>query len=162
MPDDTHATGSHAWPALTLPVRLIRHEQRWRYASSCAAGYGMARLVVWQASTGYIAAVTDLGIGASVTNSAEDIWSALVAEHGEPLVLLEHYLGEDTLDPDGEHFDQIYVRNGLPEWRRIWPTPDNHPQHDEFQRWAVQLHDLGTMPTTLTQGGHADAPAVTE
>lgn len=145
------------WPALTPPARLIRCEQRWRYASSCGAGYGVARLLVWQAPAGHVAAVTDLGIGASVTNSAEHIWSALVAEYGQPLVLLEHYLGEDTLDLDGEHLDQVFVRNGQPAWRRIWPTSDSHPQHDEFQRWALVLHDMGTTPATLTQ---ADTPTV--
>lgn len=132
------------WLALTLPVQLIRCEQRWRYASSCAAGFGEARLLVWQAPAGHVAAVTELGIGASVTNSAGHIWSALVAEYGQPLVLLEHWLAEDSHLGDGEHVDQVRVRNGQPEWRRIWPTPPSNPQHQEFERWIQPLHELRT------------------
>lgn len=131
------------WPALAAPIEVVRTEQQWRYASSCAAGYGAARLLVWRAEVGHIAAVTELGIGASVTNSAEHIWTALVREYGEPLVLLEHYLGTDTLDLDGEHLDQVYVHGQRPDWRRIWPVPTENPDHARFRQWMRSLVSAG-------------------
>lgn len=59
-------------------------------------------------------------------------------------MLLEHYLAEDSHLQDGEHVDQVRVRGGEPEWRRIWPTPPSNPQHQEFERWIHPLHELST------------------
>lgn len=154
----THAS----WPTLTSPVELIRHEARWRYASSCVAGGGVARLLVWRSYagladdtvTGHVAAVTELGIGVSVTNSAEHIWASLVAEYGEPMVLLEHYLGDDTLNPDGERIDQVYVQRGQPDWRRLWPTPASHSDHHRFREFLYALTEMGD-PPTIGQGERA-------
>lgn len=128
------------WPAMTHPVELIRDEDRWPYDTSVGAGYGIARLLVWTMPIGHVAAVTDLGNGASITNSAEHIWAALADQYGEPLVLLEHYWAEGGVE---EHVDQVAVLDGQPRWRRIWPTPPSNPQHDELRQWIAPLHELG-------------------
>jgi hypothetical protein len=31
---------------------------------------------------------------------------------------------------------EVQVRKGLPEWRRIWPTPPDHPRHQEVEHWT--------------------------
>jgi hypothetical protein len=101
-------------------------------------GAGYAHLRVWAADSGHVAIVTETGLGASTTNSAEHIWLALVEQYGHPLVLLEHYPAAETLG--GESLDQVHVRDWQPAWRRIWPTPPENPGHEEFERW---MHDHG-------------------
>jgi hypothetical protein len=132
---------STPWPELTEPLEVVQAEIRWRYSSSCAAGYGEAQLVVWRAEAGHIAVVTELGIGASITNSVEHIWRALVETYGQPLVLLEHWLATTDVS---EHLDQVHVDNGQAEWRRIWPTGPEHPDRDRFTTWVQALREVST------------------
>ena len=175
--DDTEGSGSGAagWPQLIHPVQLVASEHEWIYPSGVAAGSGVARLLAWRMlpsppssrqpsrqrgpgrrgrgpgghSGGHVVAVTDLGVGASITNSAEHLWAVLVVQFGEPLVLLEHYRAQPGLAELGgklgeEHVDQVMVTAEQDvRWRRIWPTAPEHPDHDELTSWVTPLRDLG-------------------
>lgn len=115
---------------------LLTDEPGWQYPSTCAAGSGQARLRVWAScgAPGRIAVVTELGIGASTTNSAEMIWAELASTLPGPLTLIEHWPADRHSD---EHLDQVAVASGHPAWRRIWPVPDTNPSHAEFLRWMT-------------------------
>ncbi|GAA4083005.1 hypothetical protein [Actinomadura miaoliensis] len=139
-------TGDALFPPLPAPDILLLNHPRWWYPSSCAAGYGRARLRVWTATIdgdpAYLAVVTELGEGASVTNSAEHIRAVLDYALDLPLVVLEHYPAEQS-PIDGEHLDQAARIGRDQQWRRIWPTPPTNPNHEVFETWmAVHGRDL--------------------
>ena len=94
-------------PFLPLPpisdaqTALVRDDPAWPYRSACAAGGGIAHLRVWQAGDdGYVAIVTETGLGASTTNSAAEIWAELTIRFPGRLVLLEHWPAGDGDDHD--------------------------------------------------------------
>jgi hypothetical protein len=51
------------------------------------------------------AVVTQVRLGASITNSIEDIWDALRTRWHGDLILLEHYPAAESFPDDGEHLD---------------------------------------------------------
>jgi len=62
---------------------LVADVPFWRYPSGAAAGEGVAHLRVWTTATvpqGHLAAVTETGAAASVTESAGRIWAELARE----------------------------------------------------------------------------------
>jgi hypothetical protein len=84
-----------------------------------------------------LAVVTDVGLGASITNSIEDIWDSLAARLGEPLFLFEHWTAQPAIGEE-EHLDQVVVHGRSPSWRRIWPTPASNTWHAEFETWMAR------------------------
>lgn len=130
------------FPALTVPRELICNDPFWRYPSRCLAGEGVAHLRVWETANGTpgqvggtrLAVVTETGLGASITNSIQDIHAALTNAYGPRIVLLEHWPAGTGADPH-EHLDQAVIINGEPGWRRIWPTPPTNPHHDQYDTW---------------------------
>ena len=114
----------------------------WRYRSSCAAGFGTAHLRAFGDLGTDLVIVSERGIGASVTNSAEHIWAALADAfgngNGDVPVVLEHWPpGEGVTEV--EHLDQLLVIDGTPRWRRIWPVPDTNPNHAENAAWMQAI-----------------------
>lgn len=128
---------------LPLPelAELIRNEPRFRYDSACAAGYGRAHLRVWRCADDdpvqYLAVLTQIDDGASITNSAADIWHALANQYGQQVVVLEHWPDDGDCTP--EHVDQVTLDRGKPTWRRVWPSSEDHPDHVEFTAWAQKI-----------------------
>ncbi|PPJ36464.1 hypothetical protein C5E45_20685 [Nocardia nova] len=114
----------------------------WSYQSSCAAGFGTAHLRVFGDLGTDLVIVSERGIGASVTNSAEHTWAAVANDfgthRGEVPVLLEHWpAGQGATDT--EHLDQLVVIDGAPRWRRIWPVPEANPDHAENAAWTQAI-----------------------
>jgi hypothetical protein len=127
-----------SFPSLPPIGELELDDPFWRYPSGAGTGEGVARLRVWAASggTGHLAVVAELGPGASVTNSIEDIWDALRARWLGGLTLLEHYPAAESFPGDGEHLEQVVIGPGRqPEWRRVWPVPASSPDRDWFAVW---------------------------
>lgn len=131
------------WDLPPLGV-LIADDPWWRYPSPfCAAGDGIAHLRVWDTPAGgHVAVVTEAGLGASVTNSAEGIIGALQARYGHPLTLLEHWPDGETITwpvgaPTvlGEHIDQVHTGLFRPRWRRVWPVHPDNPDYDALAAW---------------------------
>jgi hypothetical protein len=129
------------WP-VSLPCRRSANSSWttpfWRYPSACLAGEGVARLRVWAApsGTGHLAVVTELGLGASITNSIEDIWDDLRARWPDGLTLLEHYPAAESLPDDEDHLDQVVIGPGRePAWRRVWPVSASNPDRDQLAGW---------------------------
>lgn len=126
------------FPDLPPLGQMLVNDPFWRYQSGTAAAGGVAHLRTWATSDNEgrrVAVVTETGLGSSITNSIEHIWSSLVAEApGVETVLLEHWPAEAGAG-EGEHLDQVVVDNGQPQWRRIWPTPESNPLHDSFESW---------------------------
>lgn len=147
MTDIPETRMNPADPFLPLPpvddarAALVCDERAWPYRSACAAGGGIAHLRVWTARNGHVAIVTETGLGASTTNSAEEIWDELTARFPGALVLLEHWPAGDGADHD--RLDQVAVEGRRPTWRRIWPTAPANPDHDLCQAWMQAYgHDL--------------------
>lgn len=118
---------------------LLTDDPWWRYPSACLAGEGIAHLRVWAAAygsvRGYLAVVTETGLGASVTNSIEDIWEQLFARW-RPLTLIEHWPAAEALGE--EHLDLVHVDDRRePSWSRIWPVPEASPRHGELAAWMA-------------------------
>jgi hypothetical protein len=129
------------FPDLPIPITMHTDNPFWRYPSACAAGEGVGHLRVWICpAAAHLAIVTEMGLGASITNSIEDIWAALATGCGGRLVLLEHWPTDPYAD---EHLDQVIIDGGTPHWRRIWPTPPSNPGHTRFEEWMTAYgHDL--------------------
>ena len=128
---------------LRLPVlrELIRDEPSWRYTCGTLAGKGFCRLRVWTGGENLrVAVVSESGRGASVTNSAEMIWSALKEDYPGALLLLEHYPASQSMGR--EHLDMVLVHRGRPEWSAIWPTSVEHPHHAALEAWMRQYGRL--------------------
>ncbi|MEU9837467.1 hypothetical protein AB0D67_38530 [Streptosporangium sp. NPDC048047] len=125
------------FPALPVPGDLILNNPAWLYPSPCAAGSGMAHLRIWTTRTAaphtHLAIVSQMGIGASVTNSATSIHATLTHALNGPVVLLEHWPEQESHGP--EHLDQVTITAGQPDWRRIWPTSVSNPDRSRFETW---------------------------
>jgi hypothetical protein len=122
-------------PDLTPAGDLLVDDPMWCYPSGTLARGGYAHLRVWPAKQSHVASVTDLRMGSSVTNAAEHIHAALVAQLGEPLVMLEHYRPADNMDDDGHTLDHVTVVDGEPAWRKVWPVGPDDPDHDATAAW---------------------------
>jgi hypothetical protein len=129
---------------LPLARELLTDDPFWRYTSACLAGEGIAHLRVWATSNGHLAILSETGVGATITNSANEIWAAVGAAYGaDGLIVLEHWPAGDGIDTE-EHLDQMMMADdGRPSWRRIWPTPATNPHHGELEAWMRTYgHDL--------------------
>ncbi|MER6125341.1 hypothetical protein ABT173_22425 [Streptomyces sp. NPDC001795] len=128
-------------PRVPDPHRLEVDEPAWTYPSSCAGGGGIALLRVWRtADGGYLAILTENGIGVSITNAAEEIGAKLAANFPGPLVVLEHYRAGDGADH--ERLDQVLVLPGRSaQWRAVWPVPPANPDYAVLRDW---MRDYGT------------------
>lgn len=107
---------------------LLVDEPAWLYRSDGLSGSGLARLRVWETRPGdasRLCVLTDLGLGASMADSAEQIWAKLIALHGPGIVVLWHRPGE------GEQLDQLAIGSAGPTWWPVWPSE----QHAE---WVAQ------------------------
>lgn len=130
-------------PLTDAHTALVCDEPVWPYRSACAADGGIAHLRVWWAGEfGHVAVVTETGLGASTTNSAEEIWNALTTRFPGPLVLLEHWPAGDGADHD--RLDQVAMEGRRPAWRRIWPTLPTNPDHHLCQAW-MQAYGHGLL-----------------
>ncbi len=134
------------------PLReLIVDDPFWRYPAG-AAREGIAHLRVWLTAgpePGYLAAVTETGRAASVTESAGRIWAVLAGRFGPSLVLLEH----DPVPETGEGMETLdLVRigaDGSPHWSRVWPTPEENPRHAGLELWmATSGHQIVSKPAS--------------
>lgn len=140
------------FPGLPALGALLADDGFWCYPPGSGVVGGAARLRVWAATGGgHLAVVTELGIGASVTNSAEGIWGKLTACWPGDLVLMEHWPASETLSGDDEHLDQVVIGDDpRPRWRRIWPVPPSHADHDLLARWmdahGRQIMEAGRGP----------------
>ncbi len=84
--------------------------------------------------TGHLAVVTEFGLGASITNSIEDIWDDLRARRHGDLTLIEHYPAAESFPDDGDHLDQVIIGpSRAPTWRRVWPVPSELTVRNERQ-----------------------------
>jgi hypothetical protein len=119
---------------------LIADEPFWHYPATVTAGPGVAHLRVWltgDPEPGHLAAVTETGSAAQVTQSAGQIRAELERRYGPSLVLLEHHLapkaGEGT-----ETLDLVRIgADGSPHWLRIWPSPEDNPRHAGLEAWMA-------------------------
>ncbi|MFI1510240.1 hypothetical protein [Streptomyces sp. NPDC020597] len=128
-------------PVDDAKAALVCDERAWPYRSACAAGGGIAHLRVWNARNGHVAIVTETGLGASTTNSAEEIWDELTARFPGTLVVLEHWPAGGGDDHD--RLDQVGMEGRRPTWRRIWPTAPANPDHHLCQAWMQAYgHEL--------------------
>ncbi|MBF6333587.1 hypothetical protein [Nocardia transvalensis] len=132
-------------PVDTFPPLPSRNENwwiedipNWRYPSACAAGFGIAHLRAFGDVGADLVIVSERGIGASVTNSAEYIWAAVAEDfgdrNGDVPVLLEHWPAGAGATEE-EHLDQVVVVDGVPRWRPIWPVPETNPNHGDNAAW---------------------------
>lgn len=133
---------SEVFRPLPEPGQLVLDEPNFSYPSAVAAGGGRAHLRVWDCGDGghakWLAVVTEIEDGATVTNSAAEIWALLVQQHGPELVLLEYYNAGSHSGPD--HLDQVAILGSRrPTWRRVWPTSTSNPDHEAFTAW-MQRH----------------------
>ena len=119
----------------------------WNYpAPAYFEGLGRALLRVWNVADApfdYVAMVTELGAGLSVTNGADDIARALSvllatddarALGGGHITLIEHWPADQTAR-GVETYDQVAFAAGSPRWRPIHPTAPTHPDHKELAGW---------------------------
>jgi hypothetical protein len=139
---------------LSLPPLggLIEDTQQWWYPSH--GREGIARLRVWTAGSGYLAVVTELGIGVNITNAISDIWQILDEDYGGPLILIEHWPAGQA-GGVGEHLDLVRARDDPPDWCRLWPAPPSDPWHAAAEAWmAASGHVILAAPA-----GPAAAPA---
>lgn len=140
---------------LPAPRGLVTNDPFWRYPSQAGAGEGIAHLRVWRTGHGHLAIVSEVGLGASITNSAEHIYAALAATYGaRGLIVLEHWPADQDL-ADEEHLDQVQIADdGTPYWRRIWPTPPTNPHHRSLDSWMwLYGHDLLNTSSTGNDEG---------
>ena len=121
---------------LSLPPLggLIEDARQWWYPSR--GREGIARLRVWTAGSGFLAVVTELGIGVNITNAISDIWQILDEDYGGPLILAEHWPAAQA-GSTGEHLDLVQARDDPPAWCRLWPTPPSSPCHAAAEAWMA-------------------------
>lgn len=138
-----------AGPDLPPLGELVTDDPFWRYPSACLAGEGIAHLRVWaaRAGSGHLAVVSETGLGASVTNSIENIWDALTHRYRGPLTLIEHYPAAENSPGEGEYLDLVHVDSRRqPAWQRLWPTPPANPGHGALDRWMATHGHVITDP----------------
>ena len=94
-----------------------------------------------------MAVVTETGLAASVTESAERIWAELAGRYGSSLVLLEHNLAPESGE-DIETLDLVRIgADGSPHWTRIWPTSEDNPRYAGLELWmATDGHQIVSRP----------------
>jgi hypothetical protein len=131
--------------------KLITDEPFWRYRSG-TAGEGAAHLRVWMTAgpePGHLAAVTETGPAADVTQSAGQIQAELAHRYGAALVLLEHHLAPETGEGT-ETLDLVRIgADGSPHWLRIWPTPEENSRHAGLELWmALHGHRIVSTPAS--------------
>jgi hypothetical protein len=101
---------------------------------------GVAHLRVWLTAgpePDYVAAVTETGGAASVTEATGRIWAVLSARFGPSLVLLEHHPAPESGE-GAETLDLVRVgADGSPHWTRVWPTPEDNPRHAGLELWMA-------------------------
>ncbi len=89
-----------ASPADLPPLgALVADDPSWRYPAGDLGREGVAHLRMWLTAgpePGHLAVVTEVGLAASVTESAGHIWAALARRYGPYFVLLEHYLAPSS------------------------------------------------------------------
>ena len=140
-------------PDITTP---LHDDPYFRYDSRCAAGHGVARLRLWRTAEHTdpvrLAVLTESGRGASLTNSAHEVWRTLTARYGHDLVVLEHWPAGEGIG--GEHLDRLVVADGRDHYMRVWPAGENHPLRSDLDAW-VDRHraklGLGCTRGTLYQ-----------
>jgi hypothetical protein len=119
---------------------LIADEPFWHYPASLAAGPGVAHLRVWLTGApepGHLAAVTETGSAAQVTQSAGQIRAQLERRYGPSLVLLEHHLAPEAGEGT-ETLDLVRIgADGSPHWLRIWLSPEDNPRHAGLEAWMA-------------------------
>ena len=131
---------------------LVADVPFWRYPSGAAAGEGVAHLRVWTMATvprGHLAAVTETGAAASVTETAGRIWAELARRYGPSLMLLEHQPAPG--DREGaETLDVVRIAaDGSARWTRVWPTPEDNPRHAGLELWmAAHGHQIVSKPAS--------------
>jgi hypothetical protein len=128
---------------------LVADDPFWRYPAEGLDREGVAHLRVWTTAgpePGHLAAVTETGLAASVTDSAGRIWAELASRYGPSLVLLEHCPA-----PEGaETLDLVRVgADGSPHWSRVWPTSEDNPRHAGLELWmAAYGHQIVSRPAS--------------
>ena len=135
-----------AWPRLPHGIRAADENAAWRYAGLQIGGTGHLRSFMTTDGV-WLIVVTQLGIGCSVVNAAEDIYETLLAEYGRRLVYLEHWPSAQR----GGSFatlDMVVATGRQPHWRRVWALKPHHPDYAEFEPWvhgdgAVVLDAIG-------------------
>lgn len=139
MSSQGRSVGGEVFPELPVPAELVVDEPFWRFQPPQFTPGGVAHLRVWTTRSGggeWLALVTELGLGPSITNSIEHIWRVLAGQYpAGRLVLLEHWPAAESLGE--EYLDQVVVGEGEPQWRRVWPTPPNNPRHQAFNAWMT-------------------------
>ena len=136
----------NSWPILPTvadPVPDV-DVRRWAYPGVNRHG-GEAHVRAWAdgppgPGRRWLAAVSELGTGCSVTNAAHHIVEQLRAQLGHGVVILEHYPAEQR--GDGGTLDQVHVDDERRiAWRRIYPdVPDHRPDRGELVEW---IHHRG-------------------
>jgi hypothetical protein len=140
---------------LSLPPLggLIEDARQWWYPSR--GREGIARLRVWTAGSGFLAVVTELGIGVNITNAISDIWQILDEDYGGPLILAEHWPAAQA-GSTGEHLDLVQARDDPPAWCRLWPSPC----HAAAEAWmAASGHIILAPPAGPAPGPDNPGPA---
>ncbi|GLX06774.1 hypothetical protein [Microbispora sp. NBRC 16548] len=143
------------FPDLPDLARLAHEDTAWRYPSSCAGGYGIARLRVYQADSAtaptsdggtciaaVVAVVSETGKRVTVTNAAEEIWQLLWDMYGPRLILVEHWPADQLGDGREDTWDQVVVVGGRARWRRIWPLAPENPDHEAMRAWMQRTRWL--------------------
>jgi hypothetical protein len=119
---------------------LVADEPFWRYRAGGPDRGDVAHLRVWLTTgpePGYLAAVTETGLAASVTESAGHIRAALARRYGPTVVLAGHRLAPGLAD-GAQALDLVrFGADGSPHWSRIWPTPAEHPRHAGPELWMA-------------------------
>jgi hypothetical protein len=131
---------------------LIVDEPFWRHPAWGLAREGVAHLRIWTTATdppGHMAVVTEIGLEASVTESAGRIWADLVRRYGPSLVLLEHHPAPELAE-GVETLDLVRIgADGSPRWTRVWPTPEENPRHAGLEQWmAANGHPIVGRPAS--------------
>lgn len=123
-----------AWPRLPHGLRAADDDSQWQYNPGLhLSGTGHLRSFMTTDAV-WLVVVSQLGIGCSIVNAAEDIYATLVEEYGSRLLYLEHWSNGQRYG-EGATLDMVVAPNGVPSWRRVWPLPDDHERHDEMAAW---------------------------
>jgi hypothetical protein len=135
------------WPRLPSGLRAADENREWRYPGLQTGGVGHLRSFMTTDGV-WLLVVSQLDIGASVTNAAEDIYTALVAEYGRRIVYLEHWPSGARGDDSNPTLHMVVAEVGLPFWRAVWPCGEQNPDYATNQAWirgegAVLLDALG-------------------
>ena len=121
-------------------AELIADEPFWRHPAWGLAGEGVAHLRIWTTAAdppGHLAVVTETGLGASVTESADRIWAELVRRYGPSLVLLEHHPAPEFAE-GVQTLDLVRIgADGSPAWTLVWPTQQDNPRHAGLELWMT-------------------------